>query len=364
MSKPSPTSPTRIWVDKHELSVHPRVAETPKDRSLIDMLVEDWRAKLAAGVKPEKLIRETAKINKDKEIGDARHRWEAALCIDEIKFIECEVLDDDAFETLIVEMLMQRRHYSKSALSYALRHMAAKAAQAGRESRTANASASRGIDVSRSNRLTSESNSGTLASLALKSGLSVDILQQAVKLETQYMAKADKLIADWLELNAEEAELWQSFQDANPTIEMPWSAFRSQRLSALGVKDDAASIHTIPRHWREIEEDKIFNGIVEKDGEDDDRRSYSLGSALKAMGSYFATAGEKRNDLNPGNPALYLTLKAKVGSFSTTMWKQWGTLDPAGRMEVIKELSAKVVEWPEDVRRAMSVALSGKGVAA
>lgn len=363
MSKPSLIAPAPrsiVWRSKFDLSIHAAVAQTPEDRALVELLVLEWREKLARGVLPEKLVHDPLQINEDNEVEDGRHRLLAALRIDAIQMLPCEETEGHDPEALVCEKLLQRRHYSKSARAYALRHMAAKAAQEGRA-----ASARLGGLAKHQSAMPIESaRQNTLGSLCSKSGLSRDILEQAVKLETQYMAKADKLIADWLGLNVEEAELWQSFQDANPTIEMPWSAFRAQRLAALGVKDDAASIHTIPRHWREIEEDKIFNGITEQDGEDDDRRSYSLGSALKAMGSYFATAGEKRNDLNPENPALYLTLKAKVGSFSTTMWKQWANIDPAGRMEVIQEISAKVVEWPEDVRRAMTVALNKKGVAA
>ncbi|WP_395737445.1 hypothetical protein [Prosthecobacter sp.] len=362
MSKPSlnPPAPRTItWVPKFELSIHAAVAQTPEDRALVDLLEAEWREKLSRGVLPEKLVHDPLQINADKEVEDGRHRLLAALRIDEIKTLPCEIVESHDPEALVCEKLLQRRHYSKSARAYALRHMAAKAAKEGRESR-----ASMGGFAKHKSALPIESaKQGTLESLAAKSGLSRDILEQAVKLETSYMVKADKLIADWLSLNPEDAEAWQTFQDTHPTIEMPWSAFRAQALAAAGLPNDAASIHTIPKHWREIEEDKIFNGITDPDGEEDDRRSYSLGSALKAMGSYFATAGEKRNDLNPENPALYLTLKAKVGSFSSTMWKQWSNIDPAGRMEVIKEISAKVVEWPEDVRRAMSVALMKSNIA-
>lgn len=347
------------WIPKYDLSIHSAVAQTPEDRALVELLVTEWQDKLKRGVKPEKLIHDNLQVNAAKEIEDGRHRFLAALRIDAIHSLPCEITDNADPEALVCEKLLQRRHYSKSARAYALRHMAAKAAQAGRESRTANASASRGIDVTRLNRVTSET--GTLASLVAKSGLSEDLLAQAVKLERDYMSRADQLLVDWLELNADEAARWQTFQDNNPTIEMPWGAFRSQVLSDLGHADDPKSVNLIPKSWREIEEDKIFNGIVEQDGEDDDRRSYSLGSALKAMGSYFATAGGTRPDLNGDSPALYLTLRNKFSSFNKTMWAKWEDVDPSGRMEVIKDLAAGVVTWPEDARRAVLVSLSKEG---
>jgi hypothetical protein len=359
---PPPTAPTLqrtiLWVPKFDLSIHSAVAQTPEDRTLVDLLVSEWQDKLVRGVPAERLIHDPLQINADKEVEDGRHRLLAALRIDAIHSLPCEITENSDPEALVCEKLLQRRHYSKSARAYALRHMAARAAQEGAAGRMAGAHAARGIDVSRSNRLTSDPKVGTLASLAAKSNLSVDLLQQAVKLEAFYMVKADALIADWLKLNPDYADLWQEFQDGNPTIEMPWSCWRSQRLAHHGFPDDAKSIHVIPKHWREIEEDKIFNGVVEADGEDDDRRSYSLGSALKALGSYFATAGQPRADVDEGNGALYLTLQNKVISFSRTMWAKWQTIEPAGRMEVMKELTAKVVDWPEDVRRSLVVALS------
>jgi len=359
--KPTPPTSDRpfVWIPKFDLSVHEAVSQTPEDRALVETLKAEWRRKLARGVKPEKLIHDNLQISSGKEIGDGRHRFLAALGIEEIHSLPCSIVDDSDFEALVCEKLLQRRHYSKSALAYSLRHMAAKAAQAGRETRTVNASAGRGIDVSRLNRLTSES--GTLESLAEKSRLSTDLLQQAVKLERDYMTRADKLIADWLAIAPDYAADWQDWQDRNPTIEMPWSCWRSAKLAHHGFPDDAKSVNIIPKSWREIEEDKIFNGIVETDGEDDDRRSYSLGSALKAMGSYFATAGGTRPDLNGDSPALYLTLRNKLASFGKTMWAKWSDVDPAGRMEVIKDLATNVVTWPEDVRRAVAVALAKEG---
>jgi lambda repressor-like predicted transcriptional regulator len=208
----------------------------------------------------------------------------------------------------------------------------------------------------------------TLENLALKSNLSVDLLQQAVKLERDYMSRADKLIADWLNLNPEDNESWLAFRDANVTLDMPWSVWRAQALAASGLPDDAKSHNTIPRHFREIEEDKIFNGLVDPNGEDDDRRSYSLGACLKAMGSYFATAGQQRPDVSKENPALHLTLINKLGSFSKTMWANWSEIEAPARMEVITKLTLSITggtddkgntiePWPEDVRRALAASL-------
>lgn len=357
--KPTPPTSERpfTWVPKFELSVHDAVAQTPEDRVLVELLVAEWRGKLARGVKPEKLIHDNLQINAAKEIEDGRHRFLASLQIEEIHSLPCVITDDTDVEALVCEKLLQRRHYSKSARAYALRHMAAKAAQAGREGRAAMGAQAR--HQSASSIESTKQENGTLESLAGKSGLGRDLLIQAVKLERDYMTRADKLLADWLSLNPDEAaRCWQDFQDINPTIEMPWSAFRAQALAASGLPDDPKSVNVIPKSWREIEEDKIFNGIVEQDGEDGDRRSYSLGSALKAMGSYFATAGGTRPDLNGNSPALYLTLKNKLNSFGKTMWAKWSDVDPAGRMEVIKDLAENITTWPEDVQRAALNALA------
>lgn len=358
-----PTAPTAErpfkWVPKYELSIADAVSQTPVDRILVELLKTEWREKLSRGVKPERLIHDNLQINAANEIEDGRHRFLAALDIAEMHSLPCVVTEDTDVEALVCEKLQQRRHYSKSARAYALRHMAAKAMQAGREARAA-----MGGHAKHKSALPIESakqETGTLASLAAKSGLSRDLLEQAVKLERDYMARADRLLADWLALNPEDAERWQAFQDANPTIEMPWSAFRAQALAASGLPDDPKSVNIIPKSWREVEEDKIFNGIVEQDGKDDDRRSYSLGSALKAMGSYFATAGGTRPDLNGESPALYLVLKNKLKSFGNTMWAKWSDVDTAGRMEVIKDLATSITTWPEDVQRASLAALAKGG---
>ncbi len=357
--KPPTLQRTILWIPKLTLSVHAAVAQTPEDRALVELLVTEWTDKLKRGVPPERLVHDPLQINAANEIEDGRHRFLAALRIEQMHSLPCEVTDTTDPEALVCEKLLQRRHYSKSARAYALRHMAAKAAQTGRESNKTFLRKGDENPVSRLNRLTgNEGSSGTLESLAAKSGLSVDLLQQAVKLERDYMSRADQLVKDWLAHNPDYAAEWQEWQDHHVTMELPWSCWRSAKLAHHGFPDDPKSVNIIPKSWREIEEDKIFNGIVEQDGEDDDRRSYSLGSALKAMGSYFATAGKDRSDLDGGSPALYLTLKNKLASFGKTMWAKWSDVDPAGRMEVIKDLAINVTTWPDDVRRAMTVALS------
>ncbi len=354
------------WISKFDLAIHEAVSQTPEDRALVELLVSEFAARLRRGVKPERLIHDPLQINAANEVEDGRHRLLAALRTDKLSLLPCTVTEGEDPADLVCDKLLQRRHYTKSARAYALRHMAAKAAQAGREARVSNAREAQGLPVNRLNRLTGNGAPGTanseppttLESLAAKSLLSTDLLQQAVKLERDYMSRADKLIADWLGLNPEDNESWLAFRDANMTLDMPWTIWRVQALAASGLPDDAKSHNVIPRHWREIEEDKIFNGLADPSGEDDDRRSYSLGASLKAMGSYFATAGQTRFDLQKESPALYLTLKAKLQSFGKTMWAHWSEVDAEGRMEVIKDLTANVTQWPDDARRAVLVALT------
>lgn len=368
------SSPRTItWIPKFDLSVHAAVAQTPEDRALVEMLVADFTAKLKRGVKPDRLIHDPLQVNAQNEVEDGRHRLLAALRIDKLMELPCDVTDGSDAETLVCEKLLQRRHYTKSARAYALRHMATKAAQAGREAKVQNLRKGEESPESRFNRLSgNQTPETTLQSLADKSLLSVDLLQQAVKLERDYMSRADKLTADWLEMNPDDAEAWLMFRDANALLEMPWSAWRSQALAERGITDDAKSHNVIPRHFREIEEDKIFNGLIDPAGEDDDRRSYSLGASLKAMGSYFATAGKERPDVTAGNPALHLTLINKVGSFSRTMWANWEEIDSPARMEVLQNLALNIAggtdtagrilkPWPADARQALLVALKKGG---
>lgn len=356
--KSAPKSRRREWLDKYDLTIAPEVAQTPENRRLIESLAAGWRERIANGADPHTLIRETIKVNAENQVGDGRHRLEAALLVPEITQLEVEYLDGKDFVTLVAEMLVERRHYTKSGLAYALRHTAISAAKAGAEGRTKNASAARGIDVSRSNRLTSPEI--TLKALAASADVSTDLLQQAAKLEQFYMPKADKLIEDWKALNPEEAELFAAWQDGRPYAAMPWTHWRLERLAELGLKDDAESVNTIPRHWREVEEDKIFNGVHDPDGDECDRLSYSLGSCLKAMGSYFATAGKPRADLKAESPSLHLTIENKVKSFSATAWANWSQIDMPGRLAVIQRLQTEVPQWPEDVRQGLLVALTKK----
>lgn len=344
---------TVVWIPKFDLSIHEAVAQTPEDRALVELLVAEWEAKLSRGVDPARLIHDPLQVNADNEVEDGRHRLLAALRIEAIHSLPCEVTDGADPAALVCEKLLQRRHYSKSARAYSLRHMAAAAAKAGKE-----ASARLGGHAKHGSAMPIQSAwQETLESLALKSGLSRDILEQAVKLERDYMVRADALLIDWLAINPEEAAAWQTFQDGNPLVEMPWQCWRATRLAALGVTDDSKSVNVIPRAWREIEEDKIFNGIQDPDGEPDDRRSYSLGSSLKALGSIFATAGAPRPDLNPENPDLATTLANKVRSFGKTMFAQWEKVAQADRLGVIKTLAESVTTWPEDARRGLLVSL-------
>ncbi|MBE7497104.1 MAG: hypothetical protein HS117_19355 [Verrucomicrobiaceae bacterium] len=360
---------TRFWKDKHQLTIHQAVSETPEDQALVARLVADWSARIAAGEDPHAIIRETIKINAADEIGDGRHRQLAALRVPQIQQVECEVLNEGEFAELVMEMLLQRRHYSKSARAYALRHMAAKAAKEGAEIRARMGGHAKHKSASP---IQSAKQEITLESLAAKSDLSVDLLQQAMKLEALYMVKADKLIQDWTALNPEEAESYLAWEGAHPYATMPWTTWRVERLAELDLPDDAESHKRIPRHWREVEEDKIFNGVHDPAGDECDRLTYSLGSALKAMGSYFATAGKPRPDTNPDSPCLHYTLMNKVDSFSKTMWKNWSEIDTPQRLEVLKKLTVTIVggvdeqgrevePWPEDARQALYVALTRKG---
>lgn len=328
-----------IWVPKSDLSIHEAVLQTREDRRLIELIAEQ----LNAGDE----IRDACEITPDNELLDGRHRWKAAMQCPRIRHIPCIVTDADP-ASVVCAKLTQRRHFSKSAKAYTLRHMAAQAAQDGRESRAgqaraAKASETRLIGLQRVKGL-------TLADMVVNSGLSEDILRQAMKLERDYMSRADKLVADWLELNPEEAESWQAWLDLHPHQEMPWTCWRAQRLAEMHVADDAKAVNVIRPNYREIEEDKIFNGIVDKEGDGDERRSYSLGASLKALGSIFATAGKPRPDLNPETPDIVTTLTNKVKTFSKTMWAQWDTIAPDQRQQVCKQLAEDVRDWPEDAR--------------
>lgn len=335
----SPSS-TILWKDKLSLSIHEAVLHTPEDRALIDLLSAEF------GLGEE--IHDPLEINADGEILDGRHRWKAALECPTISLVPTILTDRDP-ESVVCDKLTQRRHYSKSAKAYALRHMAAKAAKEGRESGAANLRKGEQIPESRLNRLSGKS-SMSLAALAAKSGLSTDILQQACKLERDYMARADKLVVDWLELHPEETESWLHWTDTHPYQAMPWTCWRATCLAAEGVKDDAKAVHVIVPNYREIEEDKIFNGLPDPDGEEGDRKSYSLGASLKALGSIFATAGKPRTDLDPNVFDIVTTLQLKVKTFTKTMWAQWSTCGPEQRQAVCKDLAEAVRQWPDDAR--------------
>lgn len=366
MSSPVPAAPKsrrREWRDKYDLTIAPEVAQTPENRRLIESLAAGWRERIAGGADPHSLIRETLKVNAEHQVGDGRHRLEAALLVPEITRVECEYLECADFTTLVAEMLVERRHYTKSGLAYALRHTAIKAAAAGNAAKSVNLVnkvAGGGYRKPIESAFDKKSPEITLKALAASADVSVDLLQQAAKLEQFYMSKADKLIEDWKALHPDEAELFAQWQDSRPYAPMPWTHWRLEHLASLGLPDDAASINIIPRHWREVEEDKIFNGVHDPEGEECDRLSHSLGSCLKAMGSYFATAGKPRADLKPEAPLLHLTITNKVKSFFDTAFKNWAEIDMPGRLVVIQKMQELVIEAPEDVRQGLLVALTRK----
>lgn len=343
----TPPDSAFIWLPKTELSVHDTVSQTPEDRALIELLATEFMQ--------GEDIHDALEITPDKEIVDGRHRWKAALRTPRMTLMKCVITDKDP-ETVVCTKLTQRRHYSKSAKAYALRVSAAKAAREGREGRTAGANTGR-TDVSRLDRLTSKKGLN-LAALSEKSGLSPDILQQAVKLERGYMLRADKLVEAWLELNPDELEGWQNWQDMHPTQDMPWTCWRATRLAEMGVPADPKSVNVITPNYRELEEDKIFNGVPDPDGEGDERKSYSLGASLKALGSIFATAGKPRTDLDPQTPDLVTVLGNKVGTFTKTMWAQWSDMPPDQRQAVCKRLAEDVrTLWPVEARTILNAAL-------
>ncbi len=344
---PAPEPRQIIWIPKHQLSIHEAVLQTPEDPRLIELLHEEF----STGEE----IHDPLEITPDNEILDGRHRWKGTLHIARIKDVPCIVTDADP-ETVVCAKLTQRRHLSKSGKAYALRHMAAAAAREGREGRVAGAHAARGIDVNRQIGL-HKSKGLTLNSLAEKSGISPDLLQQAIKLERDYMTRADKLVMDWLDLHPEEAENWQAWQDMHPTQEMPWTCWRSARLREMGVADNPQSVNIIRPNYRELEEDKIFNGTIDPDSDGDDRKSYSLGASLKALGSIFATAGKLRTDLDPKTPNLVSVLSNKVTTFTKTMWAQWSDMPPDQRQQVCRKLADDILGWPEDARAILATRL-------
>lgn len=346
-----PTDRQIVWLPILKLSVHDAVLATPEETALIDLLAEEF-----ASGEP---IRDPIEITPAHEILDGRHRWKAARRTVGMKEVPCVVTDADP-ESVVLAKLAQRRHYSKSARAYALRNHAASVARLSREAAAKSlipgnkAGISRGVIQS----LDEKKGSETLTELAAKSGLSVDVLKQAIKLERDYMTRADKLVADWLELNEPQAAEWEQWQAHHPSQAMPWSCFRSSALSKLGVRDsDPKAVNLIPKNYREIEEDKIFNGVADPDSDSDERKSYSLGAALKALGSIFATAGKPRPDLDPGTPDLTIVLGNKVKTFTKTMWAQWSDIGQAERLIVCKQLAASIQEWPEDARAALFAAL-------
>ena len=357
-----------IQVPKTSLHILDIVRQTPEDTTLTALLRREFEEKIAAGIPPEEIIRDALEITPDNGIGDGRHRFLAALPLKAFKTLPCIVdarLSDTAFaQELLITKLQQRRHYGQGARAYAMRHLAADAAKVGTENRAKMGGHARHGSASPT-QYAKQSESLSLTAIAAKSLLSVPLLQQAMKLEAHYMVRADKLIQDWTALNADEAENYLAWEDMHPGVGMPWTNWRAQRLAELGVTNDAASIHTIPHHWREVYEDMIYNGVEGADGE---RHPYGLGAALKALGSCFATAGQPRSDKAPEATFFHQTLINKVKSFSTTMWAQWSTVAPDARMEVIKSLTlritggtdeqGKAVEpWPEDARKAVLAAL-------
>ncbi|MDB6125475.1 MAG: hypothetical protein JWQ71_4468 [Pedosphaera sp.] len=100
-----------ISCDPGKLSVHPLTKAMPEwgaedERFLA--LVEDIRAR---GVDQPLLI------DGEERIVDGRHRWRAALQV-RLPEVACKVIDDAEIASAILHSLIQRRHFTKSALAY------------------------------------------------------------------------------------------------------------------------------------------------------------------------------------------------------------------------------------------------------
>lgn len=319
--------PERIKRKLASLAPSPLLASQP-------WMTPEEGAALAASIRKHGILADLLITDGD-EIIDGRNRWRQAPTVG-VTEAWCRVVDDAEAAHLVLTMIMERRHYSKSARAYLALPLLEKAVAEAVARRMA--TLKQGDNLPKTDSIGFRGQKGS-EELAQQLGLSLDLLQLA-RHTAKLFADSDKLIERWLHANTHERELWETF---NGTGAATWTQFRASRLADMGEDPaDPSTAAIFPENYREVFEGHLFSGTM------------GLGQINKALGSILATKGKTRSDLaaEDAGAGLHLTLQRKLTSFNRTMWKHWSDLPVAGRSEVIRDFQAGLKDWPHDVQVA------------
>lgn len=322
----------------------------PKDLALHPLLkTQPWMAPGEFDALCESIrthgVMQPVLITTNDEVVDGRHRWKAARA-NGLTEIPCEVVNEEDAASLVLTMVLDRRHYSKSGRAYLALPLFQKAREEGIARRAANLKAganSRNPTKLAFGEKSSNSMQSAVEEFAEKLGISSELFRQARDLEETFFAPQDKVIEKWLEEHPDDEDLWELWRDDHPANAQPWCSWRAARLVDMGEKpQDPHTIHLIPENWREVYEFMIFNDEI------------SLGGAIQALKGKTSTKGNPRGDMTEDPARVYTQTLNRVKQMNQLFFGRWDLMPEPSQGEVAREMARVVAkEWPESVRRVV-----------
>lgn len=307
-----------------DLAVHPAIATLPAlatDSPEMSGLVDSVRTH---GILAPLLI------DSDDQVIDGRHRLKAAKLAG-LTTVPCRIVDATEANSLALESLMARRHYTKGALAYMALGLFEQASEEGKK-RGALGRPKKGAD-----------SVGTLSAegLAERLGVSTDLFRQAQKV-AKLVTDSIFARADWLAGDDDLEASWDAWNQDTPDA---WQTFLAQ-IEKDGHNFEENPPPPLPEYIESALAD-LFDGET------------GLGGILQGAAGLI-TAGKPRADRNPDNGSPWVYAQRAIQNIVPRAFGQWDKIDPEHRAPVLKTLAQSVGGWPADAQAAVLAALQAR----
>lgn len=307
-----------------DLAIHPAIATLPAlatDSPEMSGLVDSVRTH---GILAPLLI------DGDDQVIDGRHRLKAAKLAG-LTTVPCRVVDSTEANSLALESLMARRHYTKGALAYMALPLFEQASEEGKK-RGALGRSKKGVD-----------SVGTLSAerLAERLGVSTDLFRQAQKV-AKLVERAAIDRDEWLTKDDAICDAWNAWNQDTPDA---WRSFLAQ-TEKDGHDLEANPPPPLPEYIESALAD-LFDG------------ESGLGGILQGAAGLI-TAGKPRADRNPDNGSPWVYAQRAIQNIVPRAFGQWDKIDPEHRAPVLKTLAQSVGGWPADAQSAVLAALQAR----